>query len=218
MPGGLLPEPCGYCGKCDWSDTCSKHWEETDHLSRVAGITGRQRERLVGHGIGTSAALGAWDGGRVPGIGAEPLARLVQQARLQRQTEETSRPVHELLSPNPGFGFDRLPPARPGDLFFDFEGDPMHPGGLEYLCGVLWRAEPGDTEGDPVPGHPALRFLAIWAHDRAEEKAALARLMAFLSRRLADAPCAHLYHYAPYEKTALRRLASHARGCGVRGR
>ena len=32
--------------------------------------------------------------------------------------------------------------------------------------------------------------------------------MAFLMRRLARAPGAHLYHYAPYEKTALRRLAS----------
>jgi hypothetical protein len=32
--------------------------------------------------------------------------------------------------------------------------------------------------------------------------------MAFLMERLARSPSAHLYHYAPYEKTALRRLAS----------
>ena len=46
------------------------------------------------------------------------------------------------------------PLPDPHDLFFDFEGDPMHPGGLEYLCGVLWRASPGDAEGEPVPGRP----------------------------------------------------------------
>ena len=84
----------------------------------------------------------------------------------------------------------------------------MHPGGLEYLCGILWQAQPGDTDGEPVPGHPACRFLAIWAHDREQEKVALAELMTFLTRRLERAPGAHLYHYAPYEKTALRRLAS----------
>jgi len=94
------------------------------------------------------------------------------------------------------------------DLYFDFEGDPMYPGGLEYLCGVLWQASIGDTEGDPVPGHPNVRFRAFWAHDRVQEKQAFADLMAFLMGRLARSPAAHLYHYAPYEKTALRRLAS----------
>ena len=32
--------------------------------------------------------------------------------------------------------------------------------------------------------------------------------MTFLMVRLARSPSAHLYHYAPYERTALRRLAS----------
>jgi hypothetical protein len=41
-----------------------------------------------------------------------------------------------------------------------------------------------------------------------QEKHAFAELMAFLVGRLARSPGAHLYHYAPYEKTALRRLAS----------
>ncbi len=41
-----------------------------------------------------------------------------------------------------------------------------------------------------------------------QEKHAFAELMAFLTKRLARSPSAHLYHYAPYEKTALRRLAS----------
>src|SRR3954447_24521828 len=104
--------------------------------------------------------------------------------------------------------FDRLPAPDPHDLFFDFEGDPMHPGGLEYLCGALWRAAPGETEGEPVPDWPELRFRAFWAHDRVQEKRAFAEIMTFLTDRLGHAPGAHLYHYAPYEKMALRRLAS----------
>src|SRR3954468_24803968 len=84
----------------------------------------------------------------------------------------------------------------------------MHPGGLEYLCGVLWRAAPGETEGEPVPDRPELRFQAFWAHDRVQEKRAFAEVMTFLMGRLGRAPGAHLYHYPPYEKTALHRLAS----------
>ena len=207
-PTGLVPEPCGYCGKCDWSPCCEAAWEEADHLCRVADITRRQRQRLMEAGVSTAAMLGALGSERVPSIGAETLARLVQQARLQRQSAEEDRGVYELLAHAPGLGFDRLPPPDPDDLFFDFEGDPMHPGGLEYLCGVLWRARPGDEDGEPVPGYPDLRFLAIWAHDREQEKLALGTLTDFLTRRLSAAPGAHLYHYAPYEKTALRRLAS----------
>ncbi|WP_132249227.1 TM0106 family RecB-like putative nuclease [Methylobacterium segetis] len=219
-PAGLEGEPCGYCGKCEWGAACDDAWAEADHLCRVADIRRSQRQRLMEAGVSRAALLGGLEARRVAGIGAEALARLVQQARLQRQSVVENRPVHELVPHEPGQGFDRLPPPHPDDLFFDFEGDPMHPGGLEYLCGVLWRARPGgeelddaggetgDSVGRPVPGHPGLRFLAIWAHDRAQEKRALTALMAFLTRRLAASPGAHLYHYAPYEKTALRRLAS----------
>lgn len=208
LPTGLVPEPCAYCGKCDWSPNCETTWDAADHLSRVADITRKQRQHLLTAGVSTAALLSANSESRIAGIGTETLARLIQQARLQKQSTTEGRGVYELLPPLAGQGLGRLPPPDPGDLFFDFEGDPMHPGGLEYLCGILWQAQPGNTDGEPVPGHPELRFLAIWAHDRAQEKVALAELMAFLTRRLASAPKAHLYHYAPYEKTALRRLAS----------
>ncbi|GEP12020.1 TM0106 family RecB-like putative nuclease [Methylobacterium gnaphalii] len=208
IPVGLEGEPCGHCGKCEWMVTCDEAWAKADHLCRVADISRRQRLRLMEANVSTAALLGALDAQRVPGIGAETLARLVQQARLQHQSASEGRGVYELLAHASGLGFDRLPPSDPGDLFFDFEGDPMHPGGLEYLCGVLWRAKSNDPDGTPVPGHPEMRFLAIWAHDRAQEKRAFTDVMAFLMRRLLEAPRAHLYHYAPYEKTALRRLAS----------
>ncbi len=208
LPTGLMPEPCGYCSKCDWSAACEARWEKVDHLCRVADITKKQTQRLVEAGVSTASMLANLKGARIVGIAPDTLVRLSQQARLQKQSAETGLGALEIIPHQPGLGFDRLPLADAGDLFFDFEGDPMHPGGLEYLCGVLWRAETDHEEGEPVPGHPNLRFREFWAHDRVQEKHAFAELMAFLLQRLARSLNAHLYHYAPYEKTALRRLAS----------
>jgi uncharacterized protein len=208
LPIDLVPEPCGYCGKCDWSAACEARWTEADHLCRVADITRKQTARLLETGVSTLSMLANLDGVRVAGIAPETLARLVQQARLQKESAAINAGVHQTLAHERGFGFDRLSLPDPHDLFFDFEGDPMHPGGLEYLCGVLWRASSDDMDGEPVPGHPGLRFRSFWAHDHVQEKSAFAELMAFLMPRLDRAPGAHLYHYAPYEKTALRRLAS----------
>jgi predicted RecB family nuclease len=208
LPRGLLPEPCGYCGKCDWSTTCEARWEEEDHLCRVADITKRQTRCLTEAGVPTLSKLASLKAARIAGIAPEVLSRLEQQARLQKQTTMSGSRAYEILPPQPGRGFDKLPLADAGDLFFDFEGDPMHPGGLEYLCGVLWQAASDDQGSEPVPGRPDLRFRAFWAHDRAQEKRVFAELMDFLMARLAHSPNAHLYHYAPYEKTALRRLAS----------
>ncbi len=208
VPSDLTPEPCGFCGKCDWSAACEAHWEKIDHLCRVADISKQQQRRLAEAGVSTLSMLARLDSVRIGGIAPATLSRLVQQARLQEETTRTGVGSHEVLPHQPGLGFDRLPRPDPGDLYFDFEGDPMYPGGLEYLCGVLWRAQAGEEDGEPVPGHPEVRFRAFWAHDREEEKRSFSDLMAFLTRRLASAPGAHLYHYAPYEKTALRRLAS----------
>jgi uncharacterized protein len=208
LPTGLTPEPCGYCSKCNWSRACDARWEEADHLCRVADITKRQTQRLVEAGVSTASMLASLNDRRIAGIAPGTLVRLAQQARLQKQSAATGTGALEIIPHQPGFGFDKLPLVDAGDLFFDFEGDPMHPGGLEYLCGVLWQATIGDEQGEPVPGHPNLLFRAFWAHDRVQEKQAFTELMAFLVARLAHSPGSHLYHYAPYEKTALRRLAS----------
>jgi predicted RecB family nuclease len=208
LPSGLTPEPCGYCGKCDWLGACEARWEDTDHLCRVADITKNQMRRLAEGGVSTLSMLAGLNTVRIIGIAPETLVRLTQQARLQKQSSTTGSGAYETIAHPSGFGFDRLPTPDEGDLFFDFEGDPMYPGGLEYLCGVLWQPTSAEQDGEPVPGYPHLRFRAFWAHDRTQEKEAFSDLTAFLMARLACAPGAHLYHYAPYEKTALRRLAS----------
>lgn len=93
-----------------------------------------------------------------------------------------------------------LPAPSPGDIYFDFEGDPMWTstgaleGGLEYLFGLV---EEGKQE----------KYVAFWAHDRPTERLALRDFLRYLRERRAQYPDLHVYHYAAYEKSALERLA-----------
>ena len=49
-------------------------------------------------------------------------------------------------------------------------------------------------------------FHAFWAHDRREEKAAFEAFIDFVMDAMSVDPKIHVYHYAPYEPTALKRL------------
>ncbi|SOC13219.1 predicted RecB family nuclease [Rhodobacter sp. JA431] len=101
-------------------------------------------------------------------------------------------PAFELRAPEPGKGFALLPEPQAGDQFYDIEGDPHFEGGLEYLHGVWFDGQ----------------FQPFWAHDHAAEARALAELLEFFRARLTAYPEARIYHYAPYEITALRRLTT----------
>ena len=76
------------------------------------------------------------------------------------------------------------------------EGDPFEEGGLEYLFGVYFF-----VDGAPV-------FKPFWAHSRTEERRAFEAFMDFVTAHLRQFPDAHIYHYAAYEESALKRLMS----------
>ena len=197
--GDTIPEPCESCGFCPWRERCDAQWIEVDHLSQVAGITRLQIHKLETAGVSTLRDLALLAPGRtLPKMHANTLARLHAQAALQLQARETGERQVELLDLDPeGMrGFARLPRPDPGDLFFDMEGDPLEVGGLEYLFGVYWR------EADQP------RFKPFWAHDRGEERIAFEQFMDFVGEHLRQHPGAHIYHYAPYEETALKKLMS----------
>jgi uncharacterized protein len=165
-------------------------------LSLVAGITRGQRDKLEDVGIETMADLArSAAGGRVSGIQPEVLKRIRAQATLQVAKRTDDKNHYEVLDPIPAKGFARLPRPDAGDLFFDMEGDPLFAGGLEYLFGFV----------ETVEGR--LRSTAFWGHDRAKEKAAFEQAMDFIDAQLQRFPNAHVYHYASYEETALKRLA-----------
>jgi predicted RecB family nuclease len=198
-PSDTYPERCDYCPFCPWRDLCAERWVTDDHLNQVADIRRTQIDRLQAAGITTLAALAHLaPGTAVARMHPDTFEKLRSQARLQLDRRESGKPRLEVLPADPDGrrGFHRMPEPDPGDIFFDMEGDPFEAGGLEYLFGVRY-VESGRAT-----------FRGFWAHDRAAEKQAFEELMDFLAARLAAHPGAHIYHYAHYEPTALKRLMS----------
>ncbi len=185
-------EGVGACFRCP---LCTEQLRATDDLLLVAGMRTSQRDKLLDAGITTVAEL-AEHTGPVPDLTSGAVGKLTSQAKLQVRQHDTSIPQFEIVDPRP---LTLLPEPDPGDLFFDFEGDPLwttdgHEWGLEYLFGVL---EAG----------PAGKFRPLWAHNRVDERKALTEFLAMVAKRRKRRPNMHIYHYAPYEKTALLRLA-----------
>jgi predicted RecB family nuclease len=191
------PQPCDTCHYCGWREVCTTRWEEEDHLSRVAGLGRPQAAKLEAAGITTMAALAdETEDGRVPRMAAATFAKLRAQARLQRSRKQGGKPAVEMLAPEPGRGFALLPRPHPADLFFDLEGDPLTPGGRDYLWGLHYRD--GSTS----------EFRFRWGHDADAERVAFESTVDWIMAHLDANPGAHVYHYAPYEVTALRRLST----------
>ncbi len=191
------PEKIGACATCRWSDACAKQRDEEDHLSLVAGIRREQIAKLRAVGIATLASLGAaGNEDRPPAMADSTWQTLRAQARLQAYSRAGNGLEYELLPLIAGRGFGLLPPPSAGDLYFDMEGDPWFEGGsLEYLWGVTYR----DDTGSPT-------FRAFWGHTRESERAAFEEFIDFVRARLERYPDAHVYHYAPYETTAIARM------------
>jgi uncharacterized protein len=127
---------------------------------------------------------------------AHTYERVREQARIQVEGRSNGQVIHETLPVVPGFGLCLLPTPSPGDVFLDFEGDPfVSGGGLEFLFGYAL--------GDEID---KVSYTADWALTRTEEKAAFERFVDLVMARLEKYPDLHIYHYAPYEPAALKRL------------
>jgi hypothetical protein len=188
----------GHCEICRWRGPCDERRHQDDHLSLVAGISSLQRGELTRQGVVTMTELAGlplplpWKPERGA---AESYDRIREQARIQVAGRSAGRLLHELLDVVPTFGLCRLPVPDDGDLFFDLEGDPfVGDGGLEYLFGYAY-----DNNG-------ALSYVGEWSMSPAEEKAAFERFIDFVMERRKTHPGMHVFHYAPYEPGALKRL------------
>ena len=196
-PPATAPAPIGYCDQCRWGEKCTSELRQADDLGLVAQMRGDQRDALRAVGIPTLEALAtaAPELLKSSGIGADARTRLQQQAAEQLRERTTGQPSRTLLDPQPGLGLLRLAPPSAGDLYLDFEGDPWFDdgAGIEYLAGL------GDRSGG---------FAALWAHDRPAEKQMVADLVDRLVLAVQADPSMHVYHYAAYEVTALKRLTA----------
>ena len=195
------PEPVDHCDVCPWSSICSQKRRADDHLSLVAGISRLQRRELESRDPATLAALAAMPLPLTfkPKRGAvATFERVREQARVQLIARETKQAICEVIQPiEAEKGLCRLPEPSPGDLFLDLEGDPFAgEGGREYLFGIV---SIGDA-GEPV-------YRAFWAETAQEEQAAFDTVMSLIMEAWDRDPGMHVYHYAPYEPSAFKRLS-----------
>ena len=189
----VYPLPVSFCDRCDFKLRCEERWIADDHLSLVARMGRLQVRRLEADGITRVEDLAhAPDEARPPTMAPRTYETLRDQAAMQ--VAARSHPhAWKVLEPEPSRGFELLPEPSDGDLFFDIEGDPFwEPGrGLEYLWGIV------DIAG---------AFRPFWAHDRAQERRAVEGVIDLIGQRHAADPAMHVYHYAAYEVTSLKRL------------
>ncbi|WP_203137383.1 TM0106 family RecB-like putative nuclease [Microbacterium sp. JZ31] len=191
------------CGRCA---TCEQEVVATRDVLLVAGMRPVQRDRLRAAGIRTIDELAAAEAGPA-GMNPETFAGLRIQARLQLASpagvpdpageSEKTAPLYEVVLPE---ALATMPRPDLGDIFFDFEGDPLYtePGaadrwGIDYLFGWVDLQE---------------QYTPLWAHTFADEKEALERFCDFVAARRAAHPGMHIYHYAPYEPTHLAAMAA----------
>ncbi|GAA1997770.1 TM0106 family RecB-like putative nuclease [Microbacterium pumilum] len=206
---------CGRCATCDAEVVASRD------LLLVAGMRPVQRERLRGAGIHTIDSLAATEIGPA-GMNPDTFVMLRTQARLQLESpagtpalfpahhdgdegapvREAPVPTYEVVAPTTLMALPR--PDR-GDMFFDFEGDPLHTEpvptvldgtaqwGIDYLFGWV-----DDRE----------QYTALWAHTFADEKRALESFLDIVNLRRLQFPGMHIYHYAPYEPSHLLAMAA----------
>ncbi|MBP1137439.1 uncharacterized protein JOE31_003671 [Arthrobacter sp. PvP023] len=194
------------CGRCDY---CQEQVKATDDLLLVARMNSAQRKKLHEQGIFTVKQLAD---ATLPGA-SPSLLRMQDQARMQSNAGTAEGSVSYVKDGEqhsisyrviPENTLAELPPPSPGDIFFDFEGDPLWQDaatgiwGLEYLFGVI--EAPSAPDGRTV-------FKPFWAHNRAAEKQAFLDFLDYVEDRRRQYPDMHVYHYAAYEKTALRKLS-----------
>jgi len=168
-------------GRCEF---CEPEVEASRDLLLVAGMRLAQRAKLIDAGIVTIDQLA---------VAEDAPAGLRQQAALQLQA---TGPIPPFVMFAPEL-IGHLPEPDPGDIFFDFEGDPLyregHVWGLDYLWGLVDRDE---------------TFTAFWAHDFDAERKALDEFLAWVQARRTQYPGMHIYHYASYERTHLLTISA----------
>ncbi|PQZ53704.1 MULTISPECIES: bifunctional RecB family nuclease/DEAD/DEAH box helicase [unclassified Microbacterium] len=183
------------CGRCA---TCEEQVLAHRDLLMVARMRPVQRARLRAAGIETIDGLAA--ASEAPeGMNVDTFETLRAQARLQLRADAEGVPTYDVhYAP----AIHTLPLPSHGDIFFDFEGDPLYTEpapdgeahwGIDYLFGWVDNAD---------------QYSALWAHTFADEKRALETFLDFVNVRRAAHPGMHIYHYAPYETSHLVAMAA----------
>lgn len=197
--GRTYPSPVPQCDVCRWWHACDGRRRGDDHLSLVAGMTTLHAAEFSRQGVTTLAQLAEQTVPlpETPAHGnANTYSRLQAQARIQLEGRTSGVDCFELLPLEPERGVFLLPEPSRGDIYFDIEAARYYQGGgLEYLLGWCLRLPDG-----------RLAYQRRWAHTHSEERQAFEEFIDLVMERWQQHPGMHVYHFAPYEPTALKRL------------
>ncbi|MBK9240971.1 MAG: TM0106 family RecB-like putative nuclease [Acidobacteria bacterium] len=218
------PDPVEHCSVCRWWEVCNAQRRKDDHIQFVANLGRNHKRELEAHSVTTLTTLAEWDvpAGIKPTHGSrDTLVKLQDQAALQLKQRVTKEPQFKLLpvephvaadgTPLPLRGLKRLPAPSPGDLYLDLEGDPFArhalsteagEGSREYLFGLGWV----DANGN-------FYYEGRWAFTDVDERTAFEKVVERIAWYVEHNPGAHVYHYAPYEPSAFKRLAGRYATC-----
>lgn len=189
------PEPVSHCDICRWWKNCNLIRRDDDHLTFVAGMGKSQMNEFRLNNVDTLEKLAnlEFPVPFVPTKGVkETYNKLREQARLQYTSRtDGNKPIYETLDIEEGKGLNKLPEPSENDIYLDLEGDRMvEPDGLEYMIGYVHKG----------------KYHALWAKNEREEKIIFEQFIDFAFKLKQKDPSLHIYHYAPYEVTAFKRL------------
>lgn len=206
LPIAWLSDAYKVCGECA---SCVEQKElDPGDLLHVAGLGPAKRNVLVAAGVNRIPELAQLASSANVDITPSTLQKLTSQAQRQWRAIETNDP--QISVENPA-AISALPPEDEGDLYFDFETDPIFyvEGsdrlGIAYLYG-LYSKIPFNFKafGKSEDG----LFQYLWADSRSDEENMLYLFMMNLIDHLRDYPNAHIYHYSPFEITTLKQLVT----------
>ena len=196
-----MPDPSLERSYGAWASYAKQLMEESDSLALVATIRKKQIKSLYEQGINTLTQLANTSLTNVKGISPESFEKIHAQADIQLRSRGQDKPEFKVINNDNGKGLSALPLASDLDMFFDIEGHPLVDGGLEYLWGVSYH----NTQ---AAQGKAYAFIDWWAHDQKQEKRAFEDFIDWTYQRWQQDKTMHVYHYASYEITAIRKLST----------
>ncbi len=182
-----------------WTEFINERLKKKRDLILVHNMLKTQRNKLRSEGILSIDQLAAIKPNtKIPGMNPEILERLMKQAAIQIKPRKNENiPEYILKDLNNSFGLFKLPKPSKGDIWFDLEGarDFVRGTKREYLFGVVYLDENNE-----------LKDFYWWAHTDEEEKMSFEKFVDWVEKRRKKFPDLHIYHYANYEKVAVRDL------------
>ncbi len=197
-PADTYPDLVPHCDLCPYWERCEAVRRGDDHLCYVAGIQTGHIQLLRDGGIDSLQAFADADELPRPNRGRhETLLRLQAQAQVQVRGRDNQAYERDIKQPfDAEHGFQRLPPPTSDDIYLDFEGSHFTENGVqEYLTGYVTLNEDATYQ-----------YIGLWADTLAQEQANFEAFIDTAMAVRAQNPAAHIYHFAPYEPAALKRL------------